>query len=314
MERRDFLTSSIAAGAAVAASGPLSASSLSHPGAAASGAGKGPFKLAYAPHFGMFSSHAKDDLDQVSFAADEGFTAWEDNGMRWRDENFHKAFADRMAKHNMRMGIFVGQDIDWEKPTHTTGDPAIREKFVKQTAESCEIAKRINATWVTTVVGRVAQNLPWGHQFCNVIETLKRAAEVCEKSGSGMVMVIEPLNWRDHPGQFCPTSDVLRALCRAVDSPHLRILQDLYHLQVTEGNLIDNMNRSWDDIAYIQLGDNPGRAEPGTGEVNYRNVFKHIQSRGFTGILGMEHGNSKGGSKEGERSLINAYLAADSGQ
>jgi len=103
-------------------------------------------------------------------------------------------------------------------------------------------------------------------------------------------------------------------LCRAVDSPHLKILQDLYHLQVTEGNLIDNMNRSWDDIEYFQLGDNPGRAEPGTGEVNYRNVFKHIQSRGFTGILGMEHGNSKGGSKEGERSLINAYLAADSGQ
>lgn len=310
MERRDFLASSIAAGAAVAGVGSLNAAPTSR--ATAKGAGR--FKLNYAPHFGMFSSHAKDDLDQVSFAGDEGFTAWEDNGMRWRDENFHKAFAERMAKHNMRMGIFVAQDIDWEKPTLTTGDQGIREKFVKQTGESCELCKKINAKWVTTVVGRVSQHLPWGHQFANVVETLRRAAEACEKSGSGMVMVIEPLNWRDHPGQFCATSDTLRALCRAVDSPHLKILQDLYHLQVTEGNLIDNMNRSWDDIEYFQLGDNPGRAEPGTGEVNYRNVFKHIQSRGFTGILGMEHGNSKGGSKEGERSLINAYLAADSGQ
>ncbi|NUQ52580.1 MAG: TIM barrel protein [Phycisphaerales bacterium] len=310
MERRDFLASSIAAGAAVAGVGSLNAAPTSR--ATAKGAGR--FKLNYAPHFGMFSSHAKDDLDQVSFAGDEGFTAWEDNGMRWRDEAFHKAFAERMAKHNMRMGIFVAQDIDWEKPTLTTGDQGIREKFVKQTGESCELCKKINAKWVTTVVGRVSQHLPWGHQFANVVETLRRAAEACEKSGSGMVMVIEPLNWRDHPGQFCATSDTLRALCRAVDSPHLKILQDLYHLQVTEGNLIDNMNRSWDDIEYFQLGDNPGRAEPGTGEVNYRNVFKHIQSRGFTGILGMEHGNSKGGSKEGERSLINAYLAADSGQ
>lgn len=310
MERRDFLASSIAAGAAVAGVGSLNAAPT--PRATAKGAGR--FKLNYAPHFGMFSSHVKDDLDQVSFAGDEGFTAWEDNGMRWRDENFHKAFAERMAKHNMRMGIFVAQDIDWEKPTLTTGDQGIREKFVKQTGESCELCKKINAKWVTTVVGRVSQHLPWGHQFANVVETLRRAAEACEKSGSGMVMVIEPLNWRDHPGQFCATSDTLRALCRAVDSPHLKILQDLYHLQVTEGNLIDNMNRSWDDIEYFQLGDNPGRAEPGTGEVNYRNVFKHIQSRGFTGILGMEHGNSKGGSKEGERSLINAYLAADSGQ
>ena len=310
MERRDFLASSIAAGAAVAGVGSLNAAPTSR--ATAKGAGR--FKLNYAPHFGMFSSHAKDDLDQVSFAGDEGFTAWEDNGMRWRDEAFHKAFAERMAKHNMRMGIFVAQDIDWEKPTLTTGDQGIREKFVKQTGESCELCKKINAKWVTTVVGRVSQHPPWGHQFANVVETLRRAAEACEKSGSGMVMVIEPLNWRDHPGQFCATSDTLRALCRAVDSPHLKILQDLYHLQVTEGNLIDNMNRSWDDIEYFQLGDNPGRAEPGTGEVNYRNVFKHIQSRGFTGILGMEHGNSKGGSKEGERSLINAYLAADSGQ
>lgn len=310
MERRDFLASSIAAGAAVAGVGSLNAAPTSR--AASKGAGR--FKLNYAPHFGMFSSHAKDDLDQISFAGDEGFTAWEDNGMRWRDENFHKAFAERMAKHNMRMGIFVAQDIDWEKPTLTTGDQGIREKFVKQTGESCELCKKINAKWVTTVVGRVSQHLPWGHQFANVVETLRRAAEACEKSGSGMVMVIEPLNWRDHPGQFCATSDTLRALCRAVDSPHLKILQDLYHLQVTEGNLIDNMNRSWDDIEYFQLGDNPGRGEPGTGEVNYRNVFKHIQSRGFAGILGMEHGNSKGGSKEGERSLINAYLAADSVQ
>lgn len=307
MDRRNFLTTSIAAGAAVAAAGPLRAATR-QPAAS----GKGRFKLAYAPHFGMFANHAKDDLDQISFAADEGFTAWEDNGMRWREPSFHKAFAERMAKHGTRMGIFVAQDIDWEKPTLTTGDAAIRDKFVQQTAESCELAKRINATWVTTVVGRVAQNLPWGHQFCNVIDALRRAADACAKSGSGMVMVIEPLNWRDHPGQFCPTSDVLRAICRAVDSPHLRMLQDLYHLQVTEGNLIDNMNRCWDEIAYIQLGDNPGRQEPGTGEVNYHNVFKHIQSRGFTGILGMEHGTSQGG-KEGERALINAYIAADSG-
>jgi hydroxypyruvate isomerase len=70
------------------------------------------------------------------------------------------------------------------------------------------------------------------------------------------------------------------------------------------------MNRCWDEIAYFQTGDNPGRNEPGTGEVNYRNVFKHIHSKGFTGILGMEHGNSVEG-KEGERKVIDAYRAAD---
>jgi len=95
-----------------------------------------------------------------------------------------------------------------------------------------------------------------------------------------------------------------------VNRPSLKILHDLYHLQVTEGNLIDNMNRCWDEIGYFQIGDNPGRAEPGSGEVNYKKVFAHIASRGFTGILGMEHGASEGG-KAGERKVITAYRAVD---
>ena len=88
------------------------------------------------------------------------------------------------------------------------------------------------------------------------------------------------------------------------------ILQDLYHQQATEGNLIDHMNAAWDHIPYFQVGDNPGRREPGTGEINYANVFKHIHGRGYTGIVGMEHGKSIGG-KEGEVALIEAYRNVD---
>jgi hydroxypyruvate isomerase len=99
-------------------------------------------------------------------------------------------------------------------------------------------------------------------------------------------------------------------VAKAVNHPCLKVLQDLYHLQVTEGNLIDSMDRCWDEIAYFQTGDNPGRDEPGTGEINYRNVFKHIHSKGYTGVLGLEHGNSQPG-KDGERKVIEAYRAAD---
>ncbi|MBO6741164.1 MAG: hypothetical protein JJ916_15025, partial [Phycisphaerales bacterium] len=85
---------------------------------------------------------------------------------------------------------------------------------------------------------------------------------------------------------------------------------DLYHQQITEGNLIPNIDRAWDEIAYFQIGDNPGRREPTTGEINYKKVFTHIRDKGFTGILGMEHGLSKGG-KEGEVALIEAYRAVE---
>lgn len=268
-----------------------------------------PFRLRYAPHFGMFHNHAQNDLDQVRFAADEGFTAWEDNGMAGRSKEFQESFAKLMDEKKMQMGIFVAHSIDWQNPSLTTGNREIQDKFVSDIKNSTEVAKRINAKWVTTVLGRVSQNMPVGHQIANVVTALRRAAEVC--GPGGMVMAVEPLNWRDHPGMFGATSDILRAVCEAVDHPSVKILQDLYHLQVTEGNLIDNMNRSWDHIAYFQTGDNPGRNEPGTGEVNYRNVFKHIHSRAFTGILGMEHGASKPG-KEGERAVIDAYRSADS--
>jgi len=296
--RRDIMKAGLYAGAGLATGSlPVSASPRA-----------GPFKLKYAPHFGMFGNHAKDDLDQVAFAADEGFVAWEDNGMGGRGPEFHDKFAALCAKRGVQMGIFVAHGIDWSNPTLTTGDKAIRDRFVSDIKASTEVAKRVNAKWVTTVIGRVAPNLPMGHQYANVIDALRRACDVC--APSGMVMVVEPLNWRDHPGMFGATSDVLHAVVTAVNHPSCRMLQDLYHLQVTEGNLIDNMNRSWDSIAYFQTGDNPGRQEPGTGEVNYRNVFRHIHSRGFSGILGMEHGTSKPG-KEGERALIDAYRTCD---
>ncbi len=125
-------------------------------------------------------------------------------------------------------------------------------------------------------------------------------------------MVLEPLNpWRNHPGLFLTKIPQAFMICQAVGSPSCKILDDLYHQQITEGNLIPNIDRSWDEIAYFQVGDNPGRKEPTTGEINYRNVFKHIHGKGFTGIVGMEHGNSKPG-KAGERAVIDAYVSCDS--
>ena len=124
--------------------------------------------------------------------------------------------------------------------------------------------------------------------------------------------VLESLNhWTNHPDLFLWKIRQAYQICRAVGSPSCKILDDLYHQQISEGNLIPNMDRAWDEIAYFQIGDNPGRKEPTTGEINYKNVFKHIYEKGYTGILGMEHGNSKPGP-EGEQAAIDAYVEVDS--
>ncbi|MEM7565216.1 MAG: TIM barrel protein, partial [Pseudomonadota bacterium] len=99
-------------------------------------------------------------------------------------------------------------------------------------------------------------------------------------------------------------------ICKAVDSPACKVLFDMYHQQIQEGNIIPNIDAAYDEVGYFQIGDNPGRKEPTTGEMNYLNLFKHIHEKGFTGILGMEHGNAQPG-KAGERRLIDAYRQVD---
>jgi hydroxypyruvate isomerase len=96
-----------------------------------------------------------------------------------------------------------------------------------------------------------------------------------------------------------------------VNSPSCKILNDIYHQQITEGNLIPNIDMAWDEIVAFHIGDNPGRNEPTTGEINYRNIFKHLYQKGYKDVLCMEHGKSQPG-KVGERAVIDAYRWCDS--
>ena len=270
-----------------------------------------PFKLLYAPHFGMFTHHSgKDLIDQIQFMYDQGFRSLEDNGMKDRSLFDQKRIAKKMSQLDMTMGVFVAHKIYWNKPNLASGDKDLRNEFVDHIRESVEVAKRVNAKWMTVVPGHVDLGQEMGYQTANVVEALRRASAILEPHG--LVMVLEPLNWwANHAGQFLSEIPQAYEICRAVDSPSCKILFDIYHQQITEGNIIPNIDKSWDEIAYFQIGDNPGRKEPTTGEINYMNVFKHIHGKGYKGVLGMEHGNSKSG-KAGELAVIVAYRKVDS--
>ncbi|MBU0640309.1 MAG: TIM barrel protein [Planctomycetes bacterium] len=305
MDRRTFLATGLAGAASVSLTSNARAAQPQMTPAAE----RKSFKLKYAPHFGMFKHHAGEDLvDQLKFAADAGFTAWEDNGMKGRSPEDQERIAKAMQQLGMSMGIFVANTIGWSDPTLTTGKQEHLDQFVSDCRESVEVAKRLSAKWMTVVPGTVSPRLDMGYQTTNVVEALRRGAEIFEPHG--LVMVLESLNFRDHPNLFLTKISQAYEVCRAVNSPACKILDDLYHQQVSEGNLIPNIDQAWSEIGYFQIGDNPGRREPTTGEINYRNVFRHIHSKGFDGIMGMEHGLSKAG-KEGEQALIDAYVACD---
>jgi hydroxypyruvate isomerase len=306
MKRRSFLTSSVAATAILATGGFVHASAAP---VQPSKAKKNDFKLKYAPHFGMFRHSAGEDLiDQLQFMADSGFRAMEDNGMKNREVSLQEKIANKMANLGMEMGVFVAHTIYWNEPSLTHGDQEKLEQFLKEIRESVEVAKRVNAKWMTVVPGYVSLKMDMGYQTSNVINALRQASEILEPHG--LTMVLEPLNFRDHPGLFLNKISQGYEICQAVNSSACKILDDLYHMQIHEGNLIPNIDLAWDEIGYFQVGDNPGRNEPTTGEINYPNVFRHIHEKGYTGIVGMEHGNSIPG-KEGELAVIEAYASVD---
>ena len=267
------------------------------------------FNLKYAPHIGMFSALAGEDpIAQLSFMADHGFRAFEDNGMAGREVALQEQMAAKMQERGLQMGVFVAHSIYWNEPNLTSGDAAKRAEFLDEIKKAVAVAKRVNAKWMTVVPGHLDLRLSMGYQTANVVDSLKRAAAILEPHG--LIMVLEPLNYFNHPGMFLSGSAQAYEICKAVASPSCKILFDIYHQQIQEGNLIPNMQRCWDEIAYIQIGDNPGRNEPSTGEINYHNVFKFIHGQGYQGVLGMEHGNSQKGAA-GANAVIEAYRKAD---
>lgn len=304
MERRNFLRSAAVSG--IALTGLTSAMNVTGAESVTSNSEK--FKLKYAPHLGMFKNSVGDDpIEQIKFMADQGFTAFEDNGMMGRSVEIQEKIGKTLADLNMVMGVFVVDKGGNLENTLAAGKKENVDIFLDGCRRAVDIAKRVNAKWMTVVPGSFERRLPIGIQDANVIEALRRGAEIFEPHG--LVMVLEPLS--DSPDLYLQTSTQSYMICKAVNSPACKILYDIYHMQKMEGNLISNIDRTWDEIGYMQIGDNPGRKEPTTGEINYKNVFKHIYNKDKNMILGMEHGISLQGI-DGEKRLVQAYRECDS--
>ena len=266
-----------------------------------------PFHLNYATHDGMFKNNAGDDfIDQIKFAYDNGFRSIEDNPMMERTPEQQQKIGDALAKLGMSMGVFVLDKGGNGANTLAAGKPEFVEIFLKGCRNAIDVSKRCGGKLTTVVPGDFERHLPMGIQTANIIDALRKGAEILEPHG--IVMVLEPLS--DTPDLFLRTADQAYAICKAVNSPVCKILFDMYHIQRNTGNVIRNIDWAYDEIGYFQIGNNPGRNEPGTGEMDYKNIFNHIYSKGYKGMLGMEHGNAKPG-KDGELALIKAYRDAD---
>ncbi|MEM6668380.1 MAG: TIM barrel protein [Pseudomonadota bacterium] len=273
------------------------------------------FSMKFAPHLGlltpeagMFRHHAGDDpVDQVKFMADRGFTAMEDNWMKIRDVEVQRRVGRELERLDMEMGVIVNT-MKYNEPTFVLSDLQERERLMQEVRETAEVARRVGATHVTTLSGAAHGSLPRDYQTANMIENLKWAGEVAAQEG--IILAVEPINHKGWEGAFLTEIGHAYLISKSVGMPSVKILYDFWHQQIHGGDLIENLDLAWDEIGYFQIADNPGRVEPGVGEINFGPIMRKIAEKGFDGIIGMEFDNSAAGSA-GEQAVIDAMRAID---
>ena len=270
-----------------------------------------PFRLKYAPGLGMFRQHAgQDPIDNIKFCYDQGFRAVFDNGLMRREPALQEKIMAELQRLKMDFGPYVLR-ADSGKQDFVLKTQEVRDMLETQMKEGVEVSKRTGAKLALVVPGRYDMKLHMDYQTANVIDNLRYCCDIMEPAG--VTIVLEPLNhYTNHPGLFLTGIPQSYAICRAVNRPSCKTLNDIYHQQISEGNLIPNIEMAWSEIAAFHCGDNPGRNEPTTGEINYKNIFKYLYNKKYDGTICMEHGVSQRGTKEGEARVIQAYRECDS--
>ncbi|HMT67121.1 MAG TPA: TIM barrel protein, partial [Bacteroidales bacterium] len=208
-----------------------------------------PFKLAYAPSLGMFRELCGSDapLDNIQFIADKGFRALFDNGFPGRPEKEQEQIADKVQKMGLLMGPWV-LHADFGNTSFVLPHREVRDFLTAKMKEGIEVARRSGFRMALVVPGRYDYRIHPDIQLANVIENLKYCADLV--GPEGMTLVLEPLNTlRDHPGLWLTKMPQAYQVCKAVNSPAVKIVDDIYHQQISEGNLIPNIETCWDEIS-----------------------------------------------------------------
>ncbi len=263
------------------------------------------YHLRYAPRIGLVGNLTVPR--QLEIYAEWGFRAFEYNGLPNHSPDEIEQFRNKRDELGLAMGVFVVNSGGWTSDALV--DKKFHARFLKDVRKAVEIHDIMGNEAATVTSGFTVDYLSREQQTTNSIEVLTRAAEIVEKTK--MKLVLEPINTKvTGEPYFVVTSEHAHQIVSGVNHPSVRILFDIYHQQISEGNVINNIRRYWDWIGYFQVGDVPGRKEPYTGEINYQNVFQAIHQKGYQGILGMEHGLSVSGM-DGLGKCFEAYRKAD---
>lgn len=218
-------------------------------------------------------------LDRIRAAAALGFPAIE--FWPWRNKDL-----DAVAALCRELGIEVAQFTGWGF-TPGLNETGNHELFVREITAGCAAARQLRCRMMTVVGGNDVEGLTQQQMHANIAAGLRLGAKVAEEHG--IMLILEPMNVRvDHEGHCLYGSEAAVRICREVGSPMVKVNWDLYHCQISEGDLCGHLRDGYDQLGYVQIADHPGRAEPGTGEIHYPRVLKELHGLGYRGLVGVE--------------------------
>ena len=268
-----------------------------------------PFTAKFAPHLGLLPTAPKGFLEQLQFAYDQGFRAWEENWLSRQKPEMQEKVGEFCKDKGMELGVAVistGHGVKFYDPSKEG-----TEKVLKDMRAGVTMAKRTGQTHMTMIPGPRDDSLPREKQIEKSVDMMKRCCDIVEEQG--IILALEPLSHGVSGGPpLLRSFEDGHRLAKLVDRKSCKLLADFYHEgEIGNGKkLIENAEKYWDQISYIQYGASPGRKEPGTGKLDYIALTKWLRKKGFTGVIGMEHGCSKSG-EEGLEALLSAYRRID---
>ncbi len=206
--------------------------------------------------------------------------------VKWSD-----ADAERMKKLaqslHVKMDTIIGQP-DWGRRPVSMVKPEDRDGFLADVAQSITWAQKLEIPQIILMSGNEVAGKSRQEHYACLLEGARRAADLAAKAD--VKLIIEPLNNKvDHKGYYLATCVEGLKLVKEVDNPHFRLLFDIYHEQVQLGNVTRTLVEAAPYVAVYHIADNPGRNDPGTGEMNYSNIYKAIRKSGYSGYVCMEY-------------------------
>jgi hydroxypyruvate isomerase len=202
----------------------------------------------------------------------------------WTEADYRKALAKKKSL-GMTFDTLLANGHDQTKPL-TLVNPDDREGFLAGVRASLKIAERFECPTMIVMSGNVVPGMTAGAQHASLVEGLKRAAEIVE--GKGVALLLENIDLEENPRYYLWSVPEAFQIVGEVDHPQVKFLYDFYHAQISGGNLIEHLEKNADKVGLVHIADVPGRHQPGTGEINYRNIYKKLVELNYRHYVAME--------------------------